>query len=134
MEPTPEVLGLGPEFVRTKLHETVLEFLRATVTSPTLFEFENADLIDEASVELIAAIVAAQEVERPWLFLVARRGGMQFPALDAPEVRHLELAPLADEDSAALAEAATEEEPVPAHVLRMAIERSAEACSCSSTC
>ncbi len=125
MEPTPEVLGLGPEFVRTKLHETVLEFLQATVTSPTLFEFENADLIDEASAELIAAIVAAQEVERPWLFLVARRGGMQFPALDAPEVRHLELEPLADVDSAALAETATEEEPVPAHVLRMAIERSA---------
>jgi class 3 adenylate cyclase/tetratricopeptide (TPR) repeat protein len=124
MEPTPEVLDLGPEFVRAKLHETVLAFLRATVTTPTLFEFENAHLIDEASAELLSAIVQAKEVDLPWLFLVARREG-ETAFVEASELRRLELGPLTEADATALAEAATEDEPAPSHVLRMAIERSA---------
>jgi hypothetical protein len=37
---------LAPEFRRTKLHEVVLRFLRATLVVPTLIEVEDVHLMD----------------------------------------------------------------------------------------
>jgi class 3 adenylate cyclase/predicted ATPase len=126
MLPTPEVRDLAPEFVRPKLQQAVLGFLRATATAPTLFEFEDARLMDEASSELLSAIAAAETSDRPWLFLALRRDGVGgFIAPDAATVRRIELGPLEEADTTALAEAATDEAPIPEHILRMAVERSA---------
>jgi tetratricopeptide (TPR) repeat protein len=125
MPPTPQVADLAPEFVRPKLHEMVEAFLRATNRAPTLFVLEDAHSMDRASADLLSAIAAAETGPRHWLFIVCRRpsaGGFEAP--QSPAIRRLILKPLADEDSVALAEAATEETPIPDHVLRDATARS----------
>ncbi|HUL84430.1 MAG TPA: AAA family ATPase [Actinomycetota bacterium] len=124
MEPTPEVRDLDPEFLRPKLHDSLLRFLRAVQPGPTLFVFENAHLMDEASADLLAAF-AAEQIDRPWCVLALRRPAEEgFHAPDASGVRRLEVGPLDRGTTIALAEIATDEAPLPAHVLEQAAERS----------
>jgi tetratricopeptide (TPR) repeat protein len=124
MPPTPEMRDLSAEFVRQKLHESVLAFLRAAVTTPTVFEFENALLMDEASAELLAAAASMEPADRPWLFLILRRPGPGgFVAPESSPVRTVEVGPIADEAVTALAESATDDAPLPPHVLREAVTR-----------
>jgi class 3 adenylate cyclase/tetratricopeptide (TPR) repeat protein len=125
MEPTPEVRDIGPEFRRPKLHETVAAFLHAAVTSPTVFVFEDAHLMDEASAELLAAIASGGVEDRPWLFLVLRRqtdGGFRAP--DAAGVESVELGPVGYEIAVELAQAATDDAPLPGYLLEQAVDRS----------
>jgi tetratricopeptide (TPR) repeat protein len=124
MAPTPQVADLGPEFVRPKLHEVVVAFLRATIRAPTLFAIEDAHLMDQASADLLSAIAVAEGGARPWLFVVCRRPtdtGFHAPA--HPAVKRLVLEPLGEHDSVALAEAATEEAPIANHVLLEVVRR-----------
>ena len=53
---TPEVDALAPEFRRARLHESVIAFLRALLTRPTLIECDDAQYLDEASADLFAAV------------------------------------------------------------------------------
>jgi class 3 adenylate cyclase/tetratricopeptide (TPR) repeat protein len=125
MEPTPEVRDIGAEFRRAKLHESVAAFLHPAVTSPTVFVFEDAHLMDEASADLLAAVASGGVEDRPWLFLVLRRptdGGFHAP--DAAGVESVELGPVGHEIAIALAEAATDDAPLPGYLLEQAADRS----------
>ncbi len=126
MPSTPEVDALGSEFRRTRLHEVVIGFLRALLVRPTLFAFEDAHLMDEASADLLTAIVTDERIDRPWLILALRRGtdGGFAPPTNA-SVSVLELAPIAEDASTALAEVVTDDAPLPGHVLATAVERAA---------
>ena len=75
MESTPEVDAVGPEFRRAKVNESVVGFLRAVCPGPTLFAFEDAHLMDEASADLLASLVADDRTDRPWLVAVLRQPG-----------------------------------------------------------
>ncbi len=124
MEPTPEVRDLHPEFLRQKLHESMRAFLRAVVVTPTLFVFEDAHLMDEASADLLSAVVSGGIEDRPWLFVTTRltvEGGFQAP--DAAGVRRLEVGPIGREVAVELAEAATDEAPLPGYVIQQAVDR-----------
>ena len=124
MEPTPEVRDLHPEFLRQKLHESMRAFLRAVVVTPTLFVFEDAHLMDEASANLLSAVVSGGIEDRPWLFVTTRltvEGGFQAP--DAAGVRRLEVGPIGREVAVELAEAATDEAPLPGYVIQQAVDR-----------
>ena len=124
MEPTPEVHELAPEFVRPKLHGAVLSFLRATVVTPTLFVFEDAHLMDEASAHLLEAIATAESSDRPWLFLVLRRPEESgFSSEGGSAIDRLSLGPLTEQDTIELAEMATEDVPLPTHLQRQVVER-----------
>jgi class 3 adenylate cyclase/tetratricopeptide (TPR) repeat protein len=121
---TPEVADLGPEFVRPKLHEVVEAFLRVVVRAPTLFAIENANQMDEASADLLSALVVAETRPRPWLFVVCRRpveAGFRGPEHAA--ARRLDLQPLDPAASMSLAHAATEEAPIAGHLLQEAVAR-----------
>lgn len=125
MAPTPQVADLGAEFVRPKLHEVVVAFLRAVATGPTLFVLEDAHFMDEASVELLAAVATGGE-GRPWLFVVCRRPEANgFRAPDHPAVRRLEVAALDAAAAVELAHAATEDSPIQDHALREVAARAA---------
>lgn len=126
MEDTPEVRDLAAEFVRPKLTEVVEAFLCATVRTPTLFVIEDAHYMDEASADLLTAIVTTDGEERPWLFCAVGRptaGGFEAP--NHPVVERLEVGALEEPAAIALAEAATEESPIPDHVLQEAVRRAA---------
>ena len=124
MPATRQVSELAPPFRRARLHDVVLRFLRDRLREPTLIEIEDAHLMDAASADLLGGI-AEHVGGEPWLVVVARRDtGAGFRALPGPAVTHVEPGPLGELEALALAEAVTDDDPLPPHVLRLAAERS----------
>ena len=121
---TPDVELLAEKNRRSKLHETVARFLEVMLPGPTLIEIENVHHMNKASAELFEHL-AAQLEGRRWLFAVARRrGGNGFVAPESPAVVRLELAPLATKDALRMAQLASEQTPLAAHVLDVVAQRS----------
>jgi class 3 adenylate cyclase/tetratricopeptide (TPR) repeat protein len=121
---TPETSKLDERFVPERTAETLIGFLAALRTGPTIFVFDDVHWMDEASVGVLARI-SEQVVERPWLVLVTRRDvATGFAAAAAPHVVALRPLPLSGEAAAELARVATEDVPLPPHVLEALTERS----------
>jgi class 3 adenylate cyclase/tetratricopeptide (TPR) repeat protein len=118
---TLEVETLGPEFRRGKLHEVVIRFLALALDEPALIEIEDAQYMDDASADLLAAVVEAID-ELPWLILATKRVAPGTIDGDSEDVLHL--GPLADDDRLSLALLASEADPLPPYVLSMVAERS----------
>ena len=122
--PTPEVEMLAEKNRRARLHESVGRFLAALTPERTLIEIENAHHMDEASGELLSYL-SGEVAARPWLFAVARRasaGG--FTAPEAAAAVRIELKPLAAQHALRLAQRATEQSPLFAHILEVVAQRS----------
>lgn len=124
VEPTPEMAMLAESNRRAKLHESLLQFLDLIFPKSCLVEIENAHHMDEASAELLSH-VAGELGARPWLFAVAHRASASgFRAADAPTIVRVELKPLAAQDALRMAQLATQQNPLPAHVLEVVATRS----------
>ena len=124
VDSTPEVEMLAEENRRAKLHEAVARFVGAVMPGPAFVEIENAHHMDEASAELLTFLVGTLPTHR-WLFGVARRPGPAgFTAPESASVTRIELKPLAIPDALRMAELATKESPLPAHVLEVVAQRS----------
>ena len=61
-----------PRSAASRLHETVIAFLRALLDGPTLIACDDAQYLDEASADLFAAI-AREIATTPWLVVLVRR-------------------------------------------------------------
>ena len=124
IEPSPEVQQLSSEFRTARLHDTVIGFLRGRMGSATLIEIHDAHLMDSASADLLNA-VTEQVDDTPWIFVVGRRDVEQgFHAPKRANTVSLTLRPLDRAATLALAEALTEDSPIPQHILQQAVERS----------
>jgi len=122
--PTPEMELLADANRRTRLHESVGRFLELVVPGPALIEIESAQHIDEASAGLLSYLIG-EVASRPWLFAVARRPGAGgFDPPKSESVVRIELKPLAPQDALRLAQLATQQTPLPAHVLDVVAKRS----------
>jgi len=121
--PTPEIQMLAEVNRRKRLHESVVRYLEATITGSVLIEIEDAHHIDEASSELLA-YVAESIGTKSWLLAVARRPSRQLALPEIPAIVRLELKPLAPQDALRLAQLATQQSPLPAHVLDVVSKRS----------
>ena len=121
---TPEVLELAETNRRTKMHETVARFLEAVVPDKLLVEIDDVHHMDKASAELLAHI-ARGLASRPWLFAIGRRPlSTGFEAAESPEAVRIDLNPIAPQDALRLAQLATAQSPLPAHVLDVVAKRS----------
>jgi predicted ATPase len=120
---TPEVEMLAENNRRAKVHETVALFLAAFMPKPQLIEIENAHHMDEASAELLTYLTGELGT-RPWLFAVARQGSKGFTAPERDTVVKIDLKPLAPPDTLRLAQLATQQAPLAAHVLEVVATRS----------
>jgi len=123
VDATPEVAALAETNRRAKLHESVAMFLAAVMPKPQLIEIENAHHMDEASAELLTYLMG-EIGTRPWLFAVARQGKRGFIAPEKETVVRIELKPLAQPDTLRLAQLATQQTPLAAHVLEVVATRS----------
>ena len=124
VEPTPEVQMLTDKNRRARLHEAVGRFLEVMLPGPAFVEIENAHHMDEASAELLASLVGTLGSRR-WLFGVARRPAPAgFTAAEATTVTRIELNPLAPPDALRMAQVATKDNPLPAHVVEAVAQRS----------
>jgi class 3 adenylate cyclase/tetratricopeptide (TPR) repeat protein len=120
---TPETKLLEDQFRKARLEEAVRELLGILLLQPTLMIFEDTHWMDEASADLLRALLVGLE-ERPWLLVVTRRD--QATGFGAPEGSGavlLELDPLSEEQAAELVHAATEEAPLAPHEIAVLAER-----------
>lgn len=122
--PTPEIEMLAEKNRRMKLHESVARFLHVVAPDRLLIEIENVHDMDEASAELLSYLTG-ELAARPWLFAVTRRPlSTGFAAPETPAVVLIELKPLAPQDALRMVQLATEQNPLPAHVLEVVAKRS----------
>ncbi|HEY6568200.1 MAG TPA: AAA family ATPase, partial [Actinomycetota bacterium] len=121
---TPEVEMLGEEYVRGKLHESLLRFLAIVLDEPALIEIEDVHHMDDASAELLRYLVQHPE-GHPWLFCVTRRQAERgFVGTASPSAHVVEPAVLEPDDALRLTEAASERYPLPPHALVTVAQRS----------
>jgi tetratricopeptide (TPR) repeat protein len=115
---TDETRELNERFRAGKVIEVVADFLRAVAATPTVFVLEDADEMDASSVAIIEELVDDLP-HRPWVILTTRtnRTGGFVPPADAPVTR-LELEPFGIEESVALLESWSRDQPVSPHLLR----------------
>jgi class 3 adenylate cyclase/tetratricopeptide (TPR) repeat protein len=122
--PTPEVQMLAERNRRTKLHEVVGRFLEILIPEPALIEIENAHHMDAASAELLSSLVGRLG-ERPWLVGVTRRPTDEgFAAPESVADTRMILEPLALKDALYITQLASEQHPLPMHVLETVAKRS----------
>jgi class 3 adenylate cyclase/tetratricopeptide (TPR) repeat protein len=111
LAPTRETEDLDERFRRNRLEEVALELLDLTVPTATLFVFEDAHLIDEASASLLHRLLARAH-SRPWCVVITRRvaepgaAATFAPDRGLPRLLDLPLGPLSDEAATDLIEAA----------------------------
>ena len=95
---TPEVAAVAPAFLGAVLHRQVLALLAATEPVARLIVVDDAHLADDASLDLLAALVDFVP-SRPWLLCIGRR--------DAWDVAGAEVLALTPLTAAAAAELTT---------------------------
>src|SRR5438552_2887448 len=120
---TAETRMLEDEFRKTRLEEVTRELLGMLLLEPTLIVFEDTHWLDEASADLLRALVAGLE-SRPWLVIATRRdqpSGFRAPEGAAADVLVLE--PLEAEQAAELVHSTTEHAPLPPHEIAALAER-----------
>jgi class 3 adenylate cyclase/tetratricopeptide (TPR) repeat protein len=121
---TPETESLDERFRKERLEEVLRDLLGIVLATPTLLVFEDVHWLDDASGDLLRALTAGLD-NRPWVIVVTRRaeaGGLVAP--DDGNAVTIRLEPLDGDAAAALAEARTEELPLPPHVIAALAERS----------
>lgn len=95
---------------RGRLHEAVIALLTAALPMPSVLLVEDLAFLDDASRQLLRAVVAVVP-DRPWVLCVTRRPDVAPLAPDDPRVVSLDVAPLDEADSRALAGLAAHSDP-----------------------
>ncbi len=114
---------LDPRFRKARLQEATTDFLSAILTSPALIVVDNAQHMDEASAELFERWARTAD-QRPWLVLVLQREsatGWGSRAEDFAD--RMTLSPLEPSAARDLVEVASQDHPLPPHVIDLVIDR-----------
>ncbi|HRK45180.1 MAG TPA: AAA family ATPase, partial [Nocardioides sp.] len=124
IEPSPEVLALETEFRRIQLETAVVSLLEDVLTEPVALCIEDAQWMDDASCQLVNALVS-DLARRPWVVLVAQRPDPGGPTaqIRAPDIL-MALHPLNPAELEALVGELTRSTPLPQHRIATLVERS----------
>jgi class 3 adenylate cyclase/tetratricopeptide (TPR) repeat protein len=95
---TPEASRIAPHLRRARAHEAVASLVAAALDTPTMLLVEDLHWVDDASRDLIQAVLR-HVAERPWLVVLTRRPGPAPIQLDSLEPERIELEPLTAEAS-----------------------------------
>ena len=106
--------------------EVLVEFLQVVLPTPTLLVFENTQLMDDASAELLRAVEAGLD-DKPWVVLATRRDVPTgfVPAESVAHYYHLPLTPIDAAAALRLLDAATHAAPLSAHVMNAVAAKAA---------
>lgn len=112
IEESSEVAQLEDQFRRLRTEESVRRLLAAVVTEPTVFIIEDTHWMDEASGNLVTALLDGLE-NKPWLFCLSRRPGDDGLALqDVGNPLRIVLAPLEQAEAESIIISASEGSPL----------------------
>lgn len=112
---TRESAEIDERFRRVKLEEVLLDFLGLLLPTPAVLVFENAHLMDDASVDLLHKI-EADVAAHPWLVVLTRRDvGTGY--LPADTCQTIQLAPIPSASAVRLLDAATRNTPLSTHAI-----------------
>jgi len=120
IEESPEVAQLEDQFRRSRTLESVRQLMAAVVTEPTIFLIEDTHWMDEASGNLLTALLDGLET-RPWMTCLSRRPGEDGWRL--PEEREslsLVLAPLEQAQAESIIVSASEGSLMPQQIAVLA--------------
>ena len=121
LPPTQETAAIGDEHRRRWVHDTTVRLLQGLLTGPTLIIVEDTQWLDDASTALLHDI-GLRAGEHPWVLCLTRRD--DDPALvDDTTVTRIRLAPLDTGATTVLAQAATDDSPLPPHELATLVQR-----------
>lgn len=118
IEPTPEVALLDEQFKRQRLNESVTDLFRSTVGRPKLWLIEDIHWIDDSSRELLNEFVKRVS-DRPWLVCLTSRQE-ESDVLNQRANISLQLLPLGEDATIAMARAASEGPLLPQHAAILA--------------
>lgn len=115
---TAEASDVAGRYRRSRTHTLVGDLVAALPARPAVVVLEDAHEMDDASAELIAAVLDRVVGARPWTVLVARGPGTDgLHHARGYRAVELHLAPLDTASSLHLAQALAERTPLPAHLL-----------------
>lgn len=120
---TPETRALADNCRRRKLEEVVRDVLGIVLATPTILIFEDVHWMDDASSDLVRALVEGIEL-RPWLVVATRRDeptGLHVKADDRTVL--LQLEPLDEEAATEMLEAVADEANLPPHHVEALVKR-----------
>lgn len=124
--PTPQAGDVAPRYRRMRTHQVVGDLLAAVSGGPAVVVLEDAQHMDDASAELISALLARMLPAHPWLVIVTRTaeptGLHSGRGHDATTVA---LRPLDRGTATELAARLAEHTPVPFHLLPQLVDRAA---------
>ncbi|HEX5451229.1 MAG TPA: adenylate/guanylate cyclase domain-containing protein, partial [Candidatus Limnocylindrales bacterium] len=121
---TPETDALGEAFRKPRLESAVSTLLARLLPSPSLLVFDDVHWMDEASASLLLSL-CREAAERPWMLLALRNEqgtGFVAPGVVAPLRIHP--GPIEPAAAAMALAAATEDDPLPPHVVDALATRS----------
>ncbi|CAN5891657.1 adenylate/guanylate cyclase domain-containing protein [soil metagenome] len=123
---TPESAEVTSRYRHARIHQAVGDLLAAVATGPAVIVLDDAQHMDDASAELIAALMARLLPGHPWLVVVARTDDTTgLHAGRGYEATTVRLGPLEPATATDLAARLAEHTPVPAHALPELVERAA---------
>jgi class 3 adenylate cyclase/tetratricopeptide (TPR) repeat protein len=121
---TPEVDELEEQFRRTRLEETLLNFLSVLLPGPALLIVEDAQWMDDASAEFLRRLLDSLG-DRPWMVCISRRDTDEsVPEPDPARFTKIHLPCLNPQAALSLVEAVTEDFPLAPHEVTAIAERS----------
>jgi predicted ATPase len=123
MPPTPEVAELDERFRRERLADVLVRILGHMLPPVTLITIEDVQWMDEASSDLLQRIARRLDA-LPWIVCVTRReSGTGFAASTEGHVLSIRPEPLDETSSRVIADAMTDEQPLPAHQISAIVRR-----------
>ena len=107
---SPETAELEDEHRKRRLEQVVGDVLHELMPTPTVVCVDDAQFIDESSVDLLRQL-ARRDPEEPWLLVLGRRPDGEATVVEGAST--VELAPLTVSDSLQLLHAASRAGPLP---------------------
>jgi tetratricopeptide (TPR) repeat protein len=118
---TPEADAIGDDFLRARMHDTVVELIDRIVPSAAVMIVEDLQWADDGSRALIEHL-AESAPDRHWVLLISRRAEADETPSLGDAVTRLEVSPLSNDDVSRLA-IASADRPLSDEELRVIVER-----------
>lgn len=123
---TPQTVEVAPRYRLVRSHQAIGDLLAAVAVGSGVVVLEDAQYMDDASAELIAAVLARMLPAQPWLVIVTRaREAVGLHTGRGYDATVLDIGPLGPEVATDLAARLAEHTPVPSHLLPQLVERAA---------